>query len=106
MTRWSQATAMGGQTPGQGASNPADASAQQKGVIQNPITWLIGMAVLVALMIFLAHKTGKAEEFSNIRGSAYNIVEQTLVVIVGITILKVIFTKFNVPGLSPLIQAV
>lgn len=101
MRGFGAATATAGKGDAQGA-----AGAPAGNGVQNPITWVFVMAVLVVLAIFFAHKVGKAEEFSNIRGSFYNVFYVTFVAIVGILMLKVVFSKFDVPGLSAAIQSV
>jgi hypothetical protein len=70
------------------------------------LTWVLVLAVLVAVIIFTAHRVGKSEEFSNIRGSAYNIFYVSLIAIVGILVLKTILGRVKVPGLSDAILAV
>jgi hypothetical protein len=65
----------------------------------------VGIAALLALAWFVAHKTGNASEFSNIKASALNILLITLTAIVGIFTLKFIVSKFPIPGITPVILA-
>jgi hypothetical protein len=67
---------------------------------------VVTLAALLAVIWWLAHRTGKENEFANIRASAFNILIITLMAIVGIVVLKVIFSHLNVPGLSTVLKAV
>jgi hypothetical protein len=95
---------MTGSGPSQ-ASGPGGKS-QAGGFVANPLTWVVVMAILVGITIFFAHKTGNKEEFSNIRGSFYNVFYVTFVAVVGILMLKTIVGRFKIPGLSDAILAV
>jgi hypothetical protein len=65
----------------------------------------IGLVVLLALAWYFAHKTGNASEFSNIKASALNIFLITFNAIIGIFVLKLIVSKFPIPGVSQVILA-
>lgn len=107
MRGFGSATASAGMGSTQGSGTPPAAASKSSGSwTANPITWVIVMAVLLATAMFFAHKVGKPDEFSNVRASFYNIFAVTFTVIVGVLMLKVIFSKFNVPGLSDAILAV
>lgn len=68
-----------------------------------PLAWWFGIAIIVALILFIARKTGDANEFSNLRASTYNVSLITLIAILGITVMKIIAVKIqNVPGMSGL----
>lgn len=101
---FTSANASSGQGPAQGADSSA--AAAPGGFVASPITWIFVLAVLVGGIIFLAHKTGNKEEFANIRGSFYNIFYVSFVAIVGILILKAVFSRIQVPGLSKAFAAV
>ena len=61
---------------------------------------------MAAGIMFTAHRTGRDEEFKSIRASAYNMFFVGLVAIVIILIMKAIFGRFKVPGLSSAVMAV
>jgi hypothetical protein len=75
---------------------PADRS-----VGGHPLTWWLGIAIIVAGIMFFARKSGQASEFSNIRPSIYNGAVITFVAILGITVMKILAVKVRaVPGLG------
>lgn len=98
--------ASGGMTVGQAPASGTATGAAPGGFVANPVTWVIVLAVLVTLVIILAHKTGKSEEFANIRGSFFNIFYVTFVAVVGILVLKAIAGRIRIPGLSDAFLAV
>jgi hypothetical protein len=113
---WGAAGA-GGVGPDGGGNNPemsgggmgtgtSSKPASKGGLVASPLTWVLVLALFAIGIMFTAHKTGRAEEFSSIRASAYNIFFVTLTAIVGILILKVIAGKFNIPGFTPAVMAV
>lgn len=87
-------------------SGAVAATPTMSGVIGQPLTWWATIVALFIVLGFVAKRAGNAGEFSNVKLSAYNILMITLAAIIGITSLKVIFTKWAVPGITPLIQAV
>lgn len=76
------------------------------GIIGQPLTWWATLIVVFIVLGMIAKKAGNESEFTNIRVSAYNILQVTLMAIIGIAGLKVVFTRFRVPGISTLVQAV
>ena len=94
-------TASVGQPTTAGASPTATA-----GVGGQPITWWASLIVLFIVLGLVAKKAGNESEFGNLKVSAYNILMITLASVIGIAGLKVLFTRFPVPGISTLIQAV
>lgn len=88
---------------GMTASAPAGATG---GIASQPLTWWGGLIVLFIVLGLIAKKAGNESEFSNLRVSAYNILQVTLMATIGIAGLKVLFTRFPVPGISTLVQAV
>lgn len=85
-------------------SNPV-AIAAAVGETGQPITWWVALAaILVALMYFSTHYDDG--QYANLKASAYNIFTVTLAAIVGISLFKLLFTKFPVPGLSTIILSV
>lgn len=93
--------ASGGST----ANLSRDAAGQPAPAGGGLVGWFSILAVYLVLS-FIAKKAGQAEEFKNIRLSAYNVLTITLAAIIGLTLVKVAFTKFPVPGITPLVQAV
>ena len=86
-----------------GADSSAPSSA---GFLGQPLTVWAALIVVWLVLGVVARKAGSEGEFSNVRVSAYNVLMITLAAIVGIVALKALLTRFRVPGLSPLIQAV
>lgn len=84
----------GGQAPAAGpVGAPTSAGGAQSPFSGNPLVALLGIIILVAAAWLLAHKTGNAGEFSNIRLSALNIFLIAFVAIVGIVSLKFLAAK-------------
>ncbi len=76
------------------------------GMAGEPIKWWLSILALLLILMYVAQKFDGGEgNYSNLRMSAYNIVVVTLSAIVGLSIFKVLFTKFPVPGLSTVILA-
>jgi hypothetical protein len=92
-----------GGAPVSGAATAAGGASG--GWVTKPLAGVLVIAVLTIGIIVMAHKTGRTEEFSSIRGSAYNIFFVTLVAMVGFLILKVVASKVNIPGISAAIKA-
>lgn len=70
-------------------------------VVGKPLNWWAGIAIVVALMLFAAKKSGDAGDFANIRASTYNVALITFVAVLGITFLKIVGVRVqSVPGLS------
>jgi hypothetical protein len=102
----------GGTTATMGAASSPDmymATSQRRGSVAvtaprvggGGIMWWVGLAIIVALMLVAARKTGQADEFKNLRASTYNILFITLTAILGITATKIIAVKVQKwPGLS------
>jgi len=93
--------------PEQAAANsPTEVQqAAMVGATGKPLVWWVTLAIGVVLLMFIARKMGGPEEFKNLRPSVYNIVIIAFAAILGISFLKVVFTKVKVPGLSSLILA-
>src|SRR5882672_7420733 len=64
-----------------------------------------GIVVLVALMYGSQRFGSEGENFKNIKLSIYNIVVISLAAVIGFAGLKMIFSRFPVPGLSDVILA-
>jgi hypothetical protein len=75
------------------------------GIMGKPLTWWVVLVGLLVALMFAAGKAGKGEGFSNIRLSFYNVLTIALAAAVGIGFLKVVFSRFQVPGLTTYIQA-
>ncbi len=76
------------------------------GMAGEPIRWWVSLVVLLIVLMYFSQKFDGGEgNYSNLRLSAYNIVTVTLSAIIGLSIFKVVFTKFPVPGLSTVVLA-
>lgn len=75
------------------------------GVLGQPLVWWAVLAVLLVGLMFAAKKAGQGSEFGNIKLSFYNVLTITLAAAVGVGFLKVVFSRFQVPGLTTYIQA-
>jgi hypothetical protein len=87
-----------GVVPGVGDDTPG-------GILGKPLTWWVVLVGLLVALMFAAGRAGKGEGFSNIRLSFYNVLTIALAAAVGIGFLKVVFSRFQVPGLTTYIQA-
>lgn len=77
------------------------------GVASRPLTWWIVLAVLLVGLMWFAERFGSEKEaFKNLRLSAYNILVITLAAMVGLGVVKTVFGRFQVPGLSDYVAAV
>jgi hypothetical protein len=94
----SKATAPSG-APDAGSASPGG------GIFGQPLTWWVVILALLVGLMFAAKRAGQGSEFGNIKASVYNIAVITLAAAVGVGFLKVVFGKYQVPGLSTYIQA-
>jgi hypothetical protein len=76
------------------------------GAKAHPVPWWVTLAVLLVALMYFAQRFDGEGSYSNLRLSFYNIITITLASVIGITLFKVTFTKFPVPGLSTVILAV
>ena len=95
------------QDPDSAGSIQADGEAAPAtgGVLGQPLTWWVVLVVLLVALMFAAKRAGQGSEFGNIKLSLYNILTITLAAAVGVGFLKVVFSRFQVPGLTTYIQA-
>lgn len=90
-----------------GGSDNKDVQASQSvGMMGEPIRWWVALAILLMVLMYSAQRFDGNGNYGNLKLTAYNILSITLSAIIGITLFKVFFTKFPVPGLTLLIQAV
>lgn len=75
------------------------------GVFGKPLAWWGILVVLLVALMWTAKRAGQGGEFSNIKLSVYNILTIALAAAVGFGFLKVVFSRFNVPGLSTYVKA-
>lgn len=87
-------------------STAAAPSSATGGILGQPLTWWGALIVFFILLGLVAKRAGNESEFGNLKVSAYNILMITFAAIIGIAGFKVLFTRFTVPGLSALVQAV
>lgn len=71
----------------------------------NSVWWWFGLLGLLLVMVFVARKAGGEEDFRNVRPTLYNFFAITLTSITGIVGLKVIASKWRIPGASDIILA-
>lgn len=94
-----------GQAPTPGVTPHVD-RALTIGGQASPFAGLVVFGVLVAVIMVIAQRVGPAEDFRNIRASAYNILLISLIAIAGIPVWKALLTRFPVPGVSAWVHAV
>lgn len=70
-----------------------------------PVTFLIGLIGLLVLMKVLGESSKTDIEPAHLHIGGYNLVAVTVTSVVGIVLLKVIFNKFQVPGITDLVNA-
>lgn len=112
-TAQSPVSTIGGPVQGAGVSNTSGQGVtvmqlfgNLKGsVLGAPLTWLFGLIGLLVLYKLVEEHRGGREGFSEIKIGLNNLVKVTLFAVVGIVIGKFLFTKYDVPGLSPLFKA-
>ena len=95
-----------GAGPAVSGTAPTAASLSNAGFVGQPLTWWATLIILFLALGIVARKAGNEGEFGNIRASAYNILMITFAAIIGIAGMKALFTRFTVPGISTLVQAV
>lgn len=89
----------------QGTTYPGGAggvsSMEGNGVLGKPITWWVVLVVLLVALMWIAQRFGsEAEDFKSVRLSIYNVVVIALAAAVGFGFFKMLFGRFQVPGLS------
>jgi hypothetical protein len=76
------------------------------GQTPSPVTVLIGLIGLLIIMKVLGELDSTAIEPRHIQIGGYNLIAVTVASIVGIALAKLVFTRWNVPGVSALVQYV
>ena len=72
----------------------------------NPLVGLAVFAGMVIMAMLIGQHLGDAEEFRNLRLSAYNVVVTSLIAVAGIPLWKAIFTRVKLPGVSTWVLSV
>ncbi len=80
------------------------ASGVKSSLGSQPMIMLFGLIALILLAKWATESNGEGLELAHIHVGGYNFLMITVIAIVGIDIFKLIFTRWNVPGLSPVIQ--
>lgn len=71
----------------------------------NPLYGFVVLAVMLVGLSLLAQRVGTQEEFRNVRLSVFNVLVISLAAIIGIAFWKVLFTRFPVPHITPVVLA-
>lgn len=91
------------------SGNAAATAAATTGLFGKPTTWWLVLVAVVLGVMWLAKKYGGGEGgavFAAIKPSFYNMFTITGNAVIGIVLLKILFNKVQVPGLTALINAV
>ena len=99
------ATRPGVDEGGEGGVPPELAGAFASIAVSRPIYGFLVLAGMLVLLGFAARKYGTVEEFRDVRLSVYNVLIISLAAIIGINFWKIVFTKFPVPHITPVILA-
>lgn len=75
------------------------------GAMGHPGKWWASIAVLLVVLMYTAQHFDGQGNYANLKPTVYNVLTITLASIIGITSLKLLFTKFPVPGLSTVVLA-
>jgi hypothetical protein len=109
-------TGVQGSSPSADTRNTADLSAVpipitqvftglQGSVMGQPLTWLFGLVLLLIAFKLIEEHRGGREAFSEIKLGLNNVVKIGLSAVLFIVVTKFLFTRYDVPGLSPLFKA-
>lgn len=83
------------------------ASGAGGGILGKPLSWWFVIVALTVALMWTAQRYGsEGKQFSNVRLSVYNIIVISLASMIGFGAFKVIFGKFQIPGLSTFVAAV
>lgn len=94
-------------TPASTASAVSTLAGQ--GLFGKPTTWWLVLVAVVLGVMWIAKRYGGGEggaTFAAIKPSFFNMFAITGNAVIGIVLLKILFNKIQVPGLTPLINAV
>ncbi len=93
-------------TPAAASANPIAAPVAAGGstLAGQPMIMLFGLIALILLAKWATESRASEMELAHIHVGGYNFLMITVIAIVGIDIFKLIFTRWNVPGLSPVVQ--
>lgn len=75
------------------------------GSLGQPFVWWVGLVIGFGAIMWLSQRTGDAGEFKSIKLTVHNVLFTALVAAVGLPILKVLATRFPIPGISTVILA-
>lgn len=91
------------------SDNAASAAVAGTSLLGRPVTWWLVLVVVVLGVMMLAKRFSGGEggtTFAAIKPTFYNMFAITGNAVVGIVLLKLLFNKVQVPGLTSLINAV
>lgn len=90
---------------GGAVSNNAMVETLPPGALGKPITFWFALVGIFALFVWAARKYGGGDSYSNIRASVYNLFFLTVFIVIMLNFLKVVASKWNIPGFSMLVLA-
>lgn len=70
-----------------------------------PVTILVGLIGLLVVMKLLGESNSTKIQPAHIAIGGYNLIAVTVTSVIGIVLLKVVFNKFQVPGITDLVNA-
>jgi len=87
---------------------PLEPTTALGGVVQggqpSPVVILLGMVALLLLLKVIGESKNTAIDPAHIHIGGYNLLGITVVSIVGIGLLKLVFNRWQVPGVTPLLN--
>lgn len=93
-------------TGGTGVESVSDTTRKSGGFFGQPFTWWLLLIVLLFAWKFVASKFGEGEESRTVKVTVYNVILIALAAIIGIGFFKVIFNRWQIPGLTDFVNAV
>jgi len=95
-----------GNMTGSGAETVTETSRKSAGFFGQPVTWWLVLVVLLFAWKFVAGKFGEGEESRTVKVTVYNVILIALAAVIGIGFFKVVFNRWQVPGLTDFVNAV
>lgn len=89
-----------------GVESVSETSRKAGGFFGQPVTWWLLLIVLLFAWKFVANKFGEGEESRTVKVTVYNVILIALAAIIGIGFFKVVFNRWQIPGLTDFVNAV